>query len=86
MALAIALKRVPDALTTVWRCKLKPIEPRDESAWSQRLKPNFDEPLSNVAFSFNVRRYTTVDAAKRVLREVGRCRLKPLETRVETTS
>jgi len=41
-----------------------------ESAWSKRLKLRYEEPLSNSAFTFNLRRYVTdtVDDAK--LREL----------------
>jgi len=28
-----------------------------EPAWFQRLKPKYGEPLSNIAFNFNLRRY-----------------------------
>jgi hypothetical protein len=42
------------------------IKTRVESApgvCNQRLKLKYDEPLSNVAFNFNVRRYTLENAA-----------------------
>ena len=32
--------------------------PRVDRAWFQRWKPKYDEPLSNFAFNFNLRRYT----------------------------
>jgi len=37
----------------VRRCRLKPIKTRVESAWSQRLKLNYVEVLSSIAFSSN---------------------------------
>jgi len=41
---------VPFILTPCW--------PRVDRAWFQRLKLNYDEPLSNCAFNSNLRRYT----------------------------
>ena len=41
----------------VGRCMLTPGWTRVGRAWFQRLKLKYDEPLSNVAFSFNLRRY-----------------------------
>jgi len=41
------------------RCILTPGWTRVDRAWFQRLKLNLDEPLSNFAFKFNLRRYTT---------------------------
>jgi len=38
--------------------KFKPIETRADSACFSRLKPKYDDVLSNVAFNFNLRRYT----------------------------
>jgi hypothetical protein len=32
-----------------------------EIAWFQRLKLKYDKPLSNLAFDFNLRRYSKVD-------------------------
>jgi hypothetical protein len=45
----------------------------------QRLKPHYDETLSNVAFHFNLRRYTKkpVDPTTPVDPKVGRCSLTP---------
>jgi len=37
-----------------------PVEPRVQSAWSRRLRLNCDEPLSHVAFKFNLRHYIWV--------------------------
>ena len=34
---------------------MKPVD----SAWFQRLKLRYEEPLSNFAFKLNVRRYTS---------------------------
>ena len=39
------------------RCKLQVFERRAESAWFQRLKLNYDEPVSNFAFNSNLRPY-----------------------------
>jgi len=39
------------------RCRLKPIEPRVGSAWSQDLQLKYDTLLSSFAFNFNLRRY-----------------------------
>ena len=44
---------------SVGRCKLKPVETRVESAWFQRLKLNCDKPVSEFAFKFNLRPYTS---------------------------
>jgi hypothetical protein len=44
---------------TAGRCRLKPIETSVESAWLHRLKPTYDEPLSNFAFNSKLRRYIT---------------------------
>jgi hypothetical protein len=43
----------------VRRCRLKRVKTRVESAWSQRLRLKYDEPLSKNAFNLNLRRYTT---------------------------
>jgi hypothetical protein len=60
------------------------IKTRVESApgvCNQRLKLKCDEPLSNVAFNFNVRRYNVDDQGVETTSEpitahkVGRCRL-----------
>jgi hypothetical protein len=42
---------------SVGRCRLNPVEARVERDWSQRLKPKYDDQLSNFAFNFNLRRY-----------------------------
>jgi hypothetical protein len=50
-------------LDKVGRCRLNPvearvaIEARVESAWFKRLRLTYEEPLSNFAFNFNLRRY-----------------------------
>jgi hypothetical protein len=54
------------------------------------LKLKCDEPLSNAAFNFNVRRYTTASAGQGevtvgAMPMVGRCRLKRVETDIERT-
>ena len=50
--------------------KLKPPEPK-------RLKPNYDEPLSNFAFKFNMRRHIKGGALGLAVgpSKVGRCKL-----------
>ena len=42
----------------VGRCRLKPVEPRTETAWFQRLKLKCDESLLRFALNFCVRRYS----------------------------
>ena len=43
------------------------------------MKVKYDEPLSNAAFNFNVRRYTAGDVGYFLLHDlVGRCRLTRL--------
>ena len=56
----IALVGQPNAAQAakVRRCRLKPVAPRVESAWFQRLTLNCDELASGFAFNFNLRRYT----------------------------
>jgi hypothetical protein len=44
--------------TKVGRCRLKNVKTGVESAVYQHLKLDCDEPLSNFAFKFNLRRYT----------------------------
>ena len=56
----------------VGRCRLKCVESTVESAWSQRLKVEYNEPLSSFAFNVNLRRYTAAmlaldDTKSRVL-------------------
>ena len=52
-----------------------------ERAWIQRLKHKYDEPLSHLAFDFNLRRYTRAENTQVYSIEnselclVGRCRL-----------
>jgi len=80
--------------TAVGRCRLKRVETRVESAWFQRLKLGYDEPLSNFAFILNLRRYTAGcmveelrakgDQALRQYSVVGRCRLKRVDPSVES--
>ena len=47
----------------VQRCRLNPVEARDERVWFQRLKLKYDELLSGFALSFNLRRYNVVGRA-----------------------
>jgi len=46
-------------LPSVGRCRFKRVETSVESAWFQRLKLEYDELLSNLAFNLNLRRYTS---------------------------
>jgi hypothetical protein len=56
--------------------QVEPIKPTLKAPGIKLLKLKHDEPLSNVAFKFNLRRYTKVqDEIARGLRVVGRCRL-----------
>ena len=45
----------------VRQCRLKPVAPRVESAWFQRLKLNCDVLVSRFAFSFNLHLYMMGD-------------------------
>jgi len=49
----------------VGRCRLTPDQTRRrvDRAWFQRLKPKCDEPLSNFACKFNLRRFTMEEVA-----------------------
>jgi hypothetical protein len=47
----------------VRRCRLKPVESRVESVWSQPLNLICGDPFSNVAFNFNLRCYMVAVAA-----------------------
>jgi len=38
----------------------------DSAAWCQRLKLEYDEPLSNLAFNFNLRRYSALGCRRRI--------------------
>ena len=38
--------------------QVDPIKPKSKPPKKKHLKLNYDEPLSNVAFKFNLRRYT----------------------------
>jgi hypothetical protein len=52
---------VSNETSWVGRCRLTVSKPRDESAYgvcNQRLKPQYDEPLSSIAFKFSSRRYS----------------------------
>ena len=44
--------------TLVGRCRLGRVDTSVESTWLQRLKLEYDEPLSNFAFNFKLRRST----------------------------
>jgi hypothetical protein len=61
------------------------LQPLVDSAWFQRLKLRYETPLSNFAFEFTVRRYNLViaEAVSVSATKVGRCRLTPVNVRVE---
>ena len=52
-------------------CMLKRVESSVESAWFQRLKLTYNEPLSKFAFNLNLRPYNMMVV-------VGHCRLLTL--------
>ena len=55
-----------EGMLAVGRCRLTVSKPRVESAYgvcNQRLKLQCDEPLSNVAFNFELRRYMAARTA-----------------------
>ena len=58
-ALTAALGREVVVGGTVCCCSFTPGSPRVHRAWFQRLKRECDELLSNSAFKFKVRRYST---------------------------
>jgi hypothetical protein len=64
----------------------KRVETRVERALFQRLKLEYDEPLSNFAFNFNVRRYTKVAFPAKYANseppKAGWRKLKPVDIRV----
>jgi hypothetical protein len=65
-------------LTTVGAVQVAPIKRALKAPGSKRLKLKCDEPLSNFAFNFNLRRYTTVLNTRALCtldNLVGRCRL-----------
>jgi len=72
--------------------QVEPTKPHVESAWTtgtKRLKLKYDEPPSNFAFIFGLRRYCQavlnpllVSASQ--VHEAGCCNLQPIETRVES--
>jgi hypothetical protein len=64
----IAEERAAEAVL-VGRCRLTVSKPVLKAPIVQRLKLQYDEPLSNFAFNFNLCRYVLVE------RKVGRCRL-----------
>ena len=48
----------------VGRCRLTLSNPRLKAAGTNRLELTYDGPLSNFAFSFNLRRYTMAESAR----------------------
>jgi hypothetical protein len=77
--------------------QVDPIKPTSTTPGTNRLKLNPDEPLLKIAFKFNLRRYNTVviipnadlsgatiKNLSRKAKMVGHCRLKPVESRVES--
>jgi hypothetical protein len=60
----------------VGRCKLNPMKPMLKATGTRRLKLECDEPLSNFAFNFNLRRYKKAireEVAQRAAAEAGAC-------------
>jgi len=63
--------------------QVDPINPVLKAPGTESLKPRYDELLSNFAFKFNLRHYTTVQATLEedhsnfvvAMNTVGRCRL-----------
>jgi len=55
--------------------QVDPIKPTLKAPGTERLKLKYDEPPSNFAFKFNLRRYTEIDELSRALdfarREAG---------------
>ena len=85
--------------TKVWRCRMKVHASRVESAWCrQRLQLKYDTLVSTFDFNFDLRRYSEGSAAATMtnlvtavgvtatfaVTAIGRCRLKPVERRVES--
>ena len=54
--------------------QVDPIKPKLKPPVSKILKPEYDKLLSNIAFKFNLRRYTVVEMHVASF-AVGRCRL-----------
>jgi len=63
--------------------QIHPIKPKLKAPGTERLKLKCDEPPSNLAFKFNLRRFTEalidagkiIDSVTSIVDEVGRCRL-----------
>ena len=53
-------------LLTVGRCRFEPMIPVLKAPGTTLLKPRYDDPLSNFAFNFNLRRYMSVDYQQRL--------------------
>ena len=54
--------------------QLDPIKPTLKAPGGQRLKLKYEEPITNLAFKFNLRR-SDVAHLKGTVMSVGRCRL-----------
>jgi hypothetical protein len=68
------------ARTQVGRCRLTLSKPKLKAPGTERLKLEYDEPLSSFAFTFNLRRYTQAawsvpDPHLRARLVAGQCRL-----------
>jgi len=53
----------------VGRCRFTVSKPVLKALWFQRLKLQYDETLSNLAFNFNLRRYNLVEMLGRLTTE-----------------
>jgi hypothetical protein len=51
--------------------QVDPMEPAMKSPGSKRLKPKYDEPLSNFAFNFNFCRYSTASGGNVAIQAGG---------------
>jgi len=62
----------------------EPITPMLKSPGIMRFKPKYDEPPSNFAINFNLRRYTVVFICSHLSAgtKAGRCRFTPALPRV----
>ena len=50
-----------DGARKVGRCRLTVSKPELKAPWYHRLKLEYDEPLSNFPFNFDLRRYTKAE-------------------------
>ena len=63
---------VPDVIDVkVGRCRLTVSNLSRKRTWFQRLKVKCDEPLSNLAFKFNLRHYIEVSFSEPIIVSCG---------------